>query len=130
MKFFQLLRDWLAPRGVDAASSASFNDAPDEEEDFDPDNPFPEGVQLEIRDVFDLHTIPPRDVRPVVEEYLLEARKAGFKQVRIIHGKGVGVQREAVRAILARTPFVADFNDAPPEAGGWGATIARLTRQA
>jgi dsDNA-specific endonuclease/ATPase MutS2 len=92
----------------------------------DPFDPFPEPVRLEITDVFDLHTIPPREVRAVVEEYLREARRKGFRQVRIIHGKGVGVQRETVRTVLARTPFVEHFADAPPEAGGWGATVARL----
>jgi|SRR5215213_1613988 len=92
----------------------------------DPFDPFPEPVRLEITDVFDLHTIQPREVRAVVEEYLLEARRKGFRSVRIIHGKGVGVQRETVRTILARTPFVEHFSDAPPEAGGWGATVARL----
>jgi dsDNA-specific endonuclease/ATPase MutS2 len=89
-------------------------------------NPFPEPVEVEITDVFDLHTIPPRDVKPVVEEYLREARRLGFSVVRIIHGKGIGVQREMVRAILARTSFVVDWTDAPPEAGGLGATIVRL----
>jgi dsDNA-specific endonuclease/ATPase MutS2 len=96
------------------------------EEDVDPFDPFPEPVRLEITDVFDLHAFAPREVRPVVEEYLREARRKGLRRVRIIHGKGVGVQREAVRQILARTPFVEHFSDAPPEAGGWGATIARL----
>ena len=98
-------------------------------EDVDPFDPFPEPVRLEIKDVFDLHTVPPREVRAVVEEYLREARRLGFRSVRIIHGKGVGVQREAVRAVLARTPFVEHFSDAPPEAGGWGATVARLSAQ-
>ena len=95
-------------------------------EDLDPFDPFPEPVRLEITDVFDLHTIRPGEVRAVVEEYLQEAMRKGFRSVRIIHGKGVGVQRETVRAILARTPFVEDFSDAPSEAGGWGATVARL----
>jgi dsDNA-specific endonuclease/ATPase MutS2 len=57
---------------------------------------------------------------------LCEARLKGFRQVRIIHGKGIGVQREAVREVLACTPFVEHFSDAPPEAGGWGATIATI----
>ncbi|MDQ3804432.1 MAG: Smr/MutS family protein [Acidobacteriota bacterium] len=81
---------------------------------------------MEITDVFDLHAFAPREVRAVVEEYLREARRKGLRRVRIIHGKGVGVQREAVRQILARTPFVEHFSDAPPEAGGWGATVVRL----
>ncbi|MGO9012998.1 MAG: Smr/MutS family protein [Bryobacteraceae bacterium] len=85
-----------------------------------------EPIPIPITDVFDLHSVPPRDVKPVVEEYLEQARAKGFRFVRIIHGRGIGVQRETVRAILARTDFVADFKDAPPEAGGWGATIVTL----
>ncbi|MBV8858799.1 MAG: Smr/MutS family protein [Acidobacteria bacterium] len=100
--------------------------AVEEEPDVDPFDPFPEPVRLEIGDVFDLHSIPPREVRAVVEEYLREAHRKGFRQVRIIHGKGVGVQREVVRSVLTRTPFVEHFSDAPPEAGGWGATVAFL----
>ncbi len=81
---------------------------------------------IEITDVFDLHTIPPREVKAVVAEYLSEAHRLGFRVVRIIHGKGIGVQREMVRTILARTSFVEDWTDAPPDAGGLGATIVRL----
>lgn len=92
----------------------------------DTEDPFPEPVEIEITDIFDLHTIPPRDVKRVVEEYLELARDKGFPVVRIIHGKGIGVQREMVRTILARTNFVLDWTDAPPEAGGLGATIVRL----
>ncbi|MGB7924322.1 MAG: Smr/MutS family protein [Pyrinomonadaceae bacterium] len=98
----------------------------EDEEEIDSFNPFPEPVRIEIGDVFDLHTIAPREVKQVVEEYLREARRAGFRRVRIIHGKGVGTQREMVRSILARTSFVESWADAPPEAGGWGATIAHL----
>ena len=85
-----------------------------------------EPVRIPITDVFDLHTVPPRDVKPIVEEYLEEARRLGFKALRIIHGRGIGVQREMVRSILARTSFVESFSDAPMEAGGWGATIVTL----
>jgi dsDNA-specific endonuclease/ATPase MutS2 len=85
-----------------------------------------EPVRIPITDVFDLHTVPPRDVQAVVEEYLLEAHRLGFTAVRIIHGRGIGVQREMVRSILARTGFVTDFRDAPAEAGGWGATIVTM----
>lgn len=83
-------------------------------------------VRVPITDVFDLHSVPPRDVAPIVEEYLEEARRLGFKALRIIHGRGIGVQREIVRSILARTSFVESFSDAPGEAGGWGATIVTL----
>ncbi|HEX8144224.1 MAG TPA: Smr/MutS family protein [Pyrinomonadaceae bacterium] len=93
----------------------------------DPFDPFPEPVRIEISDVFDLHSIAPRDVKRVVEEYLIEAQAAGYRSVRIIHGKGRGVQREVVRAVLSRTPFVEAWTDAPPAAGGWGATIAHLS---
>jgi dsDNA-specific endonuclease/ATPase MutS2 len=85
-----------------------------------------EPVRIPITDVFDLHTVPPRDVKPIVEEYLEEARRAGFKALRIIHGRGIGVQREMVRSILAKTQFVVSFTDAPAEAGGWGATLVTL----
>jgi len=88
--------------------------------------PDPEPFRIPITDVFDLHSVPARDVKGVVEEYLLEAHRMGFRALRIIHGRGIGVQRETVRAILARTDFVVDFHDAPLEAGGWGATIVTL----
>ena len=97
-----------------------------DDSDVDPYNPFPELVEIEITDVIDLHTIPPRDVARVVEEYLRQTHEAGFPVVRIIHGKGIGVQRTIVRSILSKTPFVVDWTDAPPEAGGLGATIVRL----
>ncbi len=111
----------------DSAPAELFENSTDEPE-VDLFNPFPEPVRIEIRDVLDLHTIAPRDVKPAVEEYLLEARRAGFRAVRIIHGKGMGVQRDSVRSILTRTPFVREWTDAPPEVGGWGATIALLTQ--
>ena len=95
-------------------------------DDLDLENPFSDPFEIEITDVFDLHTIPPREVKPVVEEYLRLAHEKGFKSVRIIHGKGIGVQRELVRSILARTEYVLHWTDAPPEAGGLGATIVRL----
>ena len=88
--------------------------------------PDSEPIRIPITDVFDLHSVPPRDVKPVVEEYLREARRLGFKALRIIHGRGIGVQRETVRAALARLEFVADYRDAPAEAGGWGSTIVTL----
>jgi len=86
----------------------------------------PEPIRIPITDVFDLHTVPPRDVKDVVEAYLEEAQRLGFKALRIIHGRGIGVQREIVRSVLARTDLVLDFRDAPGEAGGWGATVVTL----
>jgi dsDNA-specific endonuclease/ATPase MutS2 len=86
-------------------------------------------IRLPITDVFDLHSVHPRDVNAVVREYLLEARHRGFLALRIIHGRGIGVQREIVRSILERTEFVEEFRDAPAEAGGWGATIVTLRPQ-
>ena len=97
------------------------------EEDY---NPFPGPVVIEITDVFDLHPIPPKQVKAVVEEYLNEAHAKGFRVVRIIHGKGKGVQREIVRSVLERTSFVLDWTDAPPDAGGLGATIVGLRESA
>jgi hypothetical protein len=124
-------RDWLnkwrnRPHDEHERGHEDFRDAEDEGE-LDPFNPFPEPIRLEILDVFDLHTIAPRDVKRVVVEYLAEAHAAGYRSVRIIHGKGVGVQREMVRSVLARTPFVEEWSDAPPQAGGWGATIVRFS---
>jgi dsDNA-specific endonuclease/ATPase MutS2 len=85
-------------------------------------------LRIPITDVIDLHTIHPRDVRGVVEEYLIEARAHGFFALRIIHGRGIGTQRAMVREVLSRSPFVESFGDAPLEAGGWGATVVTLRR--
>ncbi len=92
----------------------------------DSQNPFPELVEIEITDSIDLHSFSPRDIRAVVEAYLPEAHKKGFSIVRIIHGKGVGVQREIVRKVLSETDFVKSFKNAPDFSGSWGATIVHL----
>lgn len=83
-------------------------------------------IEIEITDSIDLHAFHPRDVKAVVTEYLKEAHKKGFRVVRIIHGKGVGFQRETVRKLLSETDFVKSFNSAPEFSGSWGATIAQL----
>ncbi len=85
-----------------------------------------EVLRLSVTDILDLHSVPPRDVAGVVEEYLHEAHRLGLRALRIIHGRGIGVQRETVRKICERTPFVIDYGDAPAEAGGWGATLVTL----
>ena len=92
----------------------------------DPFNPFPEPVEIEITDSLDLHSFSPKDVRAVTEAYLDEARKKGFRIVRIIHGKGVGVQREIVRKVLSEKDFVESFKNAPEFSGSWGATIVEF----
>jgi len=83
-------------------------------------------VELEIGDVLDLHSFRPSEVSDVVRDYLDAAWEKGLRELRIIHGRGHGVQRRTVRTLLERDPRVADFGDAPPEAGGWGATWLTL----
>ncbi len=61
-----------------------------------------------------------------MQEYLAAAHERGFRQVRLVHGRGIGVQRSIVHALLSRHPLVSSFADAPPERGGWGATIVYL----
>jgi dsDNA-specific endonuclease/ATPase MutS2 len=92
----------------------------------DLENPFPEPVEIEITDSLDLHAFHPRDVKAVVQAYLEEARKKGFRLVRIIHGKGIGVQREIVRKVLAETDFVKSYKSGDELSGGWGATIVHF----
>ncbi|HEV8344495.1 MAG TPA: Smr/MutS family protein [Candidatus Binatia bacterium] len=93
-----------------------------------PKPPFGEPVVVPIEDSIDLHTFAPKDIPSVVEEYLEQCRYAGIHEVRIIHGRGKGIQREIVRSVLQKHPLVLSFKDAPPEAGGWGATIVELKR--
>ena len=87
-----------------------------------------EPVRLPIEDVLDLHTFRPQDIPDLLEDYLAECLKSGFFSVRIIHGKGKGVQKKRVQGILKNNPMVASFRDAPPEAGGWGATLVALRK--
>jgi DNA-nicking Smr family endonuclease len=93
------------------------------EDDEAPDDPI---AVLEIEDAIDLHGFQPRDVLDVVEDYLEAARDKGFREVRLIHGRGKGVQRAQVRALLASHPNVEHFADAPAARGGWGATVVLL----
>jgi len=85
-------------------------------------------VPVPIEEVLDLHSFRPAETASVVEEYLLEAAARGFREVRIVHGRGTGTQRRTVRAVLARSALVEEFRDAPPGRGGWGATVALLRR--
>jgi dsDNA-specific endonuclease/ATPase MutS2 len=89
----------------------------------------PDVVDLPITDTLDLHTFLPREVADVVRDYLDAAWEQGLRELRIVHGRGIGVQREIVRKVLERDPRVRAFHDAPPEAGGWGATLVSLGEQ-
>lgn len=86
----------------------------------------PEAVEIPIEGELDLHAFAPRDVSCVVEEYVRACREKGLYSIRLVHGRGKGVQRAEVRRVLARLPEVSCFDDAPPESGGWGATLATL----
>ncbi|HEV2844465.1 MAG TPA: Smr/MutS family protein [Thermoanaerobaculia bacterium] len=97
---------------------------PDDEDDAEPWEP--EAVELPITDVLDLHSFRPSEVPDVVRDYLDAAYEKGFRSLRIVHGKGIGVQRQTVRTLLERDSRVEEFGDAPLEAGGWGATWVRL----
>ena len=89
-------------------------------------DPSDEPVALPIEDSLDLHSFRPADVPSVVDEYLREAQARGFIEVRLIHGRGIGVQRAIVQSLLGRHPLVAGFADAPEDRGGRGATLVRL----
>ena len=80
--------------------------------------------QVPIEDALDLHPFRPRDIPSVVEEYIGCARQQGFRRVRLIHGRGIGVQRRTVHAILRRLPLVLEFWDAPES--HLGATVVHL----
>ncbi|MCS5636902.1 MAG: Smr/MutS family protein [Myxococcota bacterium] len=91
-----------------------------------PESGFDEPVVVPIEEAFDLHSFRPAEVLAVVDAYLDEAVARGFREVRLIHGRGKGVQRAQLRRFLAADPRVEEFAQAPPERGGWGATLARL----
>jgi len=83
-------------------------------------------IEIPIGDVIDLHGFRPAEIPDVVRTYLDEAWARGHRSLRLIHGRGIGVQRAAVRRILAADPRVLSFGDAPGEHGGWGATLVTL----
>jgi len=85
-----------------------------------------DAVEIPITDTLDLHPFRPNEIRDVAREYLIEAHARGFRQVRLIHGRGIGMQRENVRTLLSSLDFVESFDDADPTGGGWGATVVTL----
>jgi len=104
------------------------DDDGDEENEDEDSGPWEPGaaVELPITDVLDLHTFRPAEVKGVVRDYLDAAYEKGLRHLRIIHGRGIGVQRQTVRTLLERDARVISFGDAPAEAGGWGATWLAL----
>ena len=86
----------------------------------------PAPLPLPIDGTLDLHAFAPADVKSVVEEYVNEAHAAGLREIRVVHGRGRGVQRGVVQSALDRHPLVAEFWDAPES--HLGATVARLVR--
>ena len=85
-----------------------------------------EPVELPVTSELDLHAFAPRDIPSVVVEYVRACRERGILRLRLVHGRGKGVQRAVVHRLLARLPGIASFADAPPESGGWGAVIVEL----
>lgn len=128
--YWLMILDFLLKRirraGVGKLPDHRAHEDDDENELLKLTDPFADPIVIEFRDVLDLHSIPPRQVKAVVEDYLEEARLRGVRWVRIIHGKGIGVQRETVRSILAQKDYILDFRDASAETGGWGATVVTL----
>jgi DNA-nicking Smr family endonuclease len=86
-------------------------------------------IRIPIEDWIDLHTFAPREIPSLLEEYLIECQKKGLREVRIIHGKGKGVQMNIVHSLLRKSPLVESFRLAPPEAGSWGATLVLLKKE-
>jgi DNA-nicking Smr family endonuclease len=85
-----------------------------------------EAFELPITGELDLHAFAPRDVASVVEEYVRVCGERGLRLLRLVHGRGKGMQRATVHRVLAQLPEVESFEDAPPISGGWGATLVRL----
>jgi dsDNA-specific endonuclease/ATPase MutS2 len=86
-------------------------------------------VVIPIDGVLDLHTFAPGELNALLDDYIDACLEANIHDLRIIHGKGSGVLRQRVQALLKKDPRVERYEDAPPEAGGWGATLATLTRR-
>ncbi len=108
------------------SEQAEIDPTDSEQTELEQPDEIPPVVEVEIGPVIDLHTFPPSETRAIVEAYLEEVVFQGLTEVRIIHGRGEGVQREIVRSVLDANPLVASFADAEPARGGWGATVAFL----
>ncbi len=124
-----LLRTSSGPSSGREADRHPEGDAPDDTPDVALGDGVPDAIEIEITDVLDLHSFPPRDVRDITLAWLDEVVLRGFSEVRVVHGRGKGVQRRIVQSVLSKDPRVVSFCDAPAGRGGWGATEVRLAVQ-
>ena len=81
---------------------------------------------MPIEDILDLHTFKPKDIPDLLVDYFESCINEGIYSVRIVHGKGRGILKKRVQGLLKKNLMVKSFQDAPPEAGGWGATLVEL----
>lgn len=88
----------------------------------------PDPIEMPINGVIDLHTFHPSEAKAVVLAYIEACQEKDIRELRIIHGKGKGVLRTQIHALLERHPDIESYSLAPINAGGWGATLARLKR--
>lgn len=88
-----------------------------------------EPVHVPISDILDLHTFKPKEIPDLLDDYFAECIRADIFSVRVIHGKGKGILKNRVQGLLSKNPMVESFVDAPPDAGGWGATLVQLKRK-
>ncbi len=86
-------------------------------------------IEIPIDGILDLHTFSPKEVAGLLDDYIGECLARNILDLRIIHGKGKGILRDRVKAILSRHSRVESFSEAPLEAGGWGATVVRLKEE-
>ncbi len=87
-----------------------------------------EPIEIPIDGILDLHTFNPKEVKPLLYDYIDACREKEIYSLRVIHGKGTGVLKKKVQGILKKHPDVLSFADAPIQAGGWGATMVELKK--
>jgi len=117
------LRRWLSERRAQWHREEPRRERDDSTGD---EEAIPEALELPIAGDLDLHGFRPEDTRSVTDAYLAAASERGLREIRVVHGKGRGVQRAIIRSLLEHHPLVASFREAPPARGGFGATIVHL----